>query len=92
MKELIKDCHRGEPADDRLQREEFDLVGPDGHIILPRLWRSIIQPNLFVTIHMWPARTLEGAQGQEDQVQRAREFEEECDRNRLERRENGIGR
>jgi hypothetical protein len=31
-----------------------DLVGPDGEIILPRIWETMIQPDWVITMHMWP--------------------------------------
>lgn len=32
----------------------YDLVGPDGEIILPQVWESMIQPDMTITMHMWP--------------------------------------
>jgi hypothetical protein len=32
----------------------YDLVGPNGEIILPEAWDSVIEPNWSVTMHMWP--------------------------------------
>lgn len=32
----------------------FDLIGPNGSIILPSLWTSLIQPGDHITMHMWP--------------------------------------
>ncbi|KAI1174740.1 hypothetical protein F4777DRAFT_588989 [Nemania sp. FL0916] len=32
----------------------YDLVGPDGTIILPQTWDQIIQPGWNITMHMWP--------------------------------------
>jgi hypothetical protein len=32
----------------------YDLVGPNGDIILPEAWESIIEPDWSVTMHMWP--------------------------------------
>ncbi len=32
----------------------YDLIGPDGEIILPEVWDSTIQPGWSVTMHMWP--------------------------------------
>jgi hypothetical protein len=32
----------------------YDLVGPEGEIILPQVWETMIQPDWEVTMHMWP--------------------------------------
>lgn len=32
----------------------FDLVGPDGEIILPQAWESSIKPGWSVKMRMWP--------------------------------------
>ncbi|KAF2118721.1 hypothetical protein BDV96DRAFT_568379 [Lophiotrema nucula] len=32
----------------------YDLVGPSGEIILPQVWESMIQPDMAITMHMWP--------------------------------------
>ncbi|KAL8896745.1 MAG: hypothetical protein Q9207_007555 [Kuettlingeria erythrocarpa] len=32
----------------------YDLVGPNGEIILPQVWETMIEPDWVVTMHMWP--------------------------------------
>ncbi|KAL8661809.1 MAG: hypothetical protein Q9202_005235 [Teloschistes flavicans] len=32
----------------------YDLVGPNGEIILPQVWETVIEPDWTVTMHMWP--------------------------------------
>jgi hypothetical protein len=32
----------------------FDLIGPDGEIILPQVWETSVQPDWMITMHMWP--------------------------------------
>ena len=32
----------------------YDLIGPDGEIILPQVWEAVIQPDWSITMHMWP--------------------------------------
>lgn len=32
----------------------YDLVGPDGEIILPRIWEMVVKPDWSITMHMWP--------------------------------------
>lgn len=30
----------------------YDLVGPDGEVILPQVWENIIEPDWTVTMHI----------------------------------------
>ena len=32
----------------------YDLVGPNGEIILPQVWETMVEPEWAVTMHMWP--------------------------------------
>ena len=32
----------------------YDLVGPNGDIILPQVWETVVEPDWTVTMHMWP--------------------------------------
>ena len=32
----------------------YDLVGPDGEIVLPQAWEKIVQPGMAITMNMWP--------------------------------------
>jgi hypothetical protein len=32
----------------------YDLVGPNGEIILPQVWETMIEPDWAITMHMWP--------------------------------------
>lgn len=32
----------------------YDLVGPNGDIILPQVWETVIEPDWAITMHMWP--------------------------------------
>jgi hypothetical protein len=32
----------------------YDLVGPDGEIVLSQVWSTMVQPGWSVTMHMWP--------------------------------------
>lgn len=36
----------------------YDLIGPDGDIILPVLWERFIRPGMQVSMRMWPADQL----------------------------------
>ncbi|PMD53237.1 uncharacterized protein K444DRAFT_541806 [Hyaloscypha bicolor E] len=35
----------------------YDLIGPNGEIILPRVWETSIEPDWFIKMHMWPVPT-----------------------------------
>lgn len=37
-----------------VQEGHYDLVGPNGEIILPQVWETMIEPDWAVTMHMWP--------------------------------------
>lgn len=32
----------------------YDLIGPNGDIILPQVWETVIEPDWAITMHMWP--------------------------------------
>lgn len=32
----------------------YDLIGPNGDIILPQVWNTMIEPDWSITMHMWP--------------------------------------
>ncbi|KAJ4580572.1 hypothetical protein HRR83_003519 [Exophiala dermatitidis] len=32
----------------------YDLIGPDKEIIMPNYWESIVQPDMHITMMMWP--------------------------------------
>ncbi|CAG7926447.1 unnamed protein product [Penicillium olsonii] len=32
----------------------YDLVGPNGDIILPQVWETVVEPDWAITMHMWP--------------------------------------
>lgn len=38
----------------RVLENQYDILGPDGDIILPGIWDSIIQPGWEISMHMWP--------------------------------------
>lgn len=43
-----------EPFGHHVQKGHFDLEGPDGEIILPRVWESTVKPDWNITMTMWP--------------------------------------
>ena len=32
----------------------YDLCGPNGEIILPQVWETVLEPDWTITMHMWP--------------------------------------
>ena len=39
---------------EHVHQGHYDLMGPDGEIILPQVWDTMIQPDWEVSMHMWP--------------------------------------
>ena len=55
MEELIKQAFlHVEIIGPHVHQGHYDLVGPDGEIILPQIWETMIQPDWTITMHMWP--------------------------------------
>jgi hypothetical protein len=55
METLIKQAFlHVDTIGDHVHQGHYDLTGPDGEIILPQVWDSMIQPDWEVTMHMWP--------------------------------------
>ncbi|KAF5602442.1 ABC transporter transmembrane domain protein [Fusarium subglutinans] len=36
----------------------YDLIGPDGKIILPSIWEDIVEPDMDIIMTMWPVETI----------------------------------
>lgn len=55
MEELIKQAFlHVDIIGPHVQEGHYDLVGPDGEIILPQIWDTVVQPDWSITMHMWP--------------------------------------
>ena len=55
MEELIKQAFlHVDIIGPHVHQGHYDLVGPDGEIILPQVWETMIQPDWSITMHMWP--------------------------------------
>ncbi|KAK3115938.1 hypothetical protein LTR53_004216 [Teratosphaeriaceae sp. CCFEE 6253] len=39
---------------EHVHQGHYDLTGPDGEIILPQVWDTMIQPDWEISMHMWP--------------------------------------
>lgn len=69
MEELIKQAFvHVDGIGRQVQQGHYDLIGPDGEIILPAVWDRVVEPDWSITMQMWPmerppAATLVDAQG-----------------------------
>jgi hypothetical protein len=37
-----------------VSERHYDLMGPNGDIILPQLWEEVIEPDMEIVMYMWP--------------------------------------
>lgn len=55
MEELIKQAFlHVEVIGPHVAEGHYDLVGPNGEIILPQVWETMVEPDWTITMHMWP--------------------------------------
>jgi len=55
MRELIRQAFdHVEVLGPQVLEGRYDLVGPNGAIILPKVWDTMIEPGWAITMHMWP--------------------------------------
>jgi hypothetical protein len=55
MEELIKQAFlHVDVIGPHVHEGHYDLIGPNGEIILPQVWETMIEPDWAVTMHMWP--------------------------------------
>src|SRR3569833_829934 len=55
MEELIKQAFlHVEVIGPHVQEGHYDLIGPNGEIILPTVWEKVVEPDWAITMHMWP--------------------------------------
>jgi hypothetical protein len=55
MEELIRQAFLNvEVIGPHVAEGHYDLVGPNGEIILPQAWETVIEGDWAVTMHMWP--------------------------------------
>lgn len=61
MEYLIRHASLHDEVDEVIREHvregHYDLVGPNGGIILPSAWDSTIQPGWRITMKMWPTPT-----------------------------------
>ena len=55
MEELIRQAFLHiEVIGPHVAEGHYDLIGPNGDIILPQVWETVIEPDWAITMHMWP--------------------------------------
>ena len=55
MEDLIKQAFlHVEVIGPHVQEGHYDLIGPNGEIILPSVWEKVVEPDWAITMHMWP--------------------------------------
>lgn len=55
MEALIKQAFlHVDTIGDHVHQGHYDLTGPDGEIILPQVWDTMVQPDWEITMHLWP--------------------------------------
>lgn len=55
MEDLIKQAFLHiEVIGPHVAEGHYDLVGPNGDIILPQVWETVVEPDWAITMHMWP--------------------------------------
>src|SRR5258707_8539544 len=55
MERLIKQAFlHVETIGPHVHEGHYDLIGPNGEIILPQVWERIIEPDWSISMHMWP--------------------------------------
>lgn len=55
MEYLIKEAFSHvEVIGTHVEQGHYDLLGPQGEIILPHVWETVIEPDWTITMHMWP--------------------------------------
>ncbi|KAL2801890.1 hypothetical protein BJX63DRAFT_416263 [Aspergillus granulosus] len=55
MEDLIKQAFLHiEVIGPHVAEGHYDLIGPNGDIILPQVWETVLEPDWSITMHMWP--------------------------------------
>ena len=55
MEELIKQAFlHVDVIGPHVMEGHYDLIGPDGEIILPQVWEALIEPGWSISMLMWP--------------------------------------
>ncbi|KAF9881307.1 kinetoplast-associated protein kap [Colletotrichum karsti] len=55
MEELIKQAFlHVDVIGPHVQEGHYDLIGPNGEIILPQIWEKVVEPDWTIEMKMWP--------------------------------------
>ena len=55
MEELIRQAFEHvEEIGPHVHKGHYDLMGPDSGIIVPSAWDTTIEPDMKITMYMWP--------------------------------------
>jgi hypothetical protein len=55
MQQLIFECFfYVEIIGPHVYQGHYDLVGPNGEIILPQIWETMVEEGWVITMNMWP--------------------------------------
>ena len=55
MEHLIKEAFMHvEVIGPHVDQGHYDLLGPQGEILLPNVWDTVVEPDWTITMHMWP--------------------------------------
>ncbi|RDL39878.1 uncharacterized protein BP5553_04218 [Venustampulla echinocandica] len=55
MEDLIRQAFQNvDVVGPHVQDGHYDLIGPNGEILLPQVWETVIEPDMSITMHMWP--------------------------------------
>ncbi|KAJ6438680.1 kinetoplast-associated protein KAP [Purpureocillium lavendulum] len=58
MEELIKQAFlHVDVIGPHVQQGHYDLIGPNGEIILPSVWERVVQPDWSIKMTMWPVES-----------------------------------
>jgi hypothetical protein len=69
MEELIRQAFiQVDGLSTHVEDGHYDLVGPNGEIILPQIWDTVIEPGWRISMHMWPTLWAEEGRGKEINV------------------------
>lgn len=69
MESLIKQAFlHVEIIGEHVHQGHYDLMGPDGEILLPQVWETMIQPDTEISMHMWPMPEAEDKKKKEDKL------------------------
>ncbi|GAB1313552.1 hypothetical protein MFIFM68171_03762 [Madurella fahalii] len=69
MEELIKQAFlHVDVLGPHVMEGHYDLIGPNGEVILPSVWENVIEPDWSITMHMWPMEQKGPMPGQQHAV------------------------